>query len=155
VTEYEFLSTSADFTEKLGYQLGKKLNKNDIILLDGELGAGKTCFTRGVAKALEIDEPTVSPTYTLINEYHSGKFPLYHYDAYRLSSGDEIAEIGCEELVGEGVIIVEWAVNVRDFFSDNCIDIRIERLDAIDEHSRKIYLKIDRERGEQIVNSFS
>lgn len=153
MAEYEFISNSPVQTEAFGFLLGKKLAKGDILLLDGELGAGKTCFTRGIARALCIDEPTVSPTYTLVNEYHSGKIPLYHYDAYRLCSGDELAEIGCEEIMDEGVIIVEWAVNVRDFFSDNCIEIAIERLDNLGEDLRKIHIKIDEERGDYIVNS--
>lgn len=151
--EYVVYSDSPEKTSRLGYLLGQLLEINDIVLLDGDLGAGKTCFTGGLAKALGINEPASSPTYTLVNEYHSGKFPLYHYDAYRLSCGDELSEIGFDEQVGEGVVVVEWAVNAEDYFPENAIQIVIERLDSEGLQNRKIIMKIDEKRGDLIVNS--
>ena len=152
---YVIFSDSPEKTEMLGFLLGKVLKKNDIVLLDGDLGAGKTCLTKGLTKGLGIDEHTSSPTYTLVNEYCGGGVSLYHYDAYRLSSGDELYEIGFEENIGEGVIVVEWAVNVKECFPENAISIFIERLDDEGPSKRRIKIAIDENRGDLIVNSLS
>lgn len=153
--EYIIFSDGPDMTRKLGYRLGLVLKKDDVLLLDGDLGAGKTCLTQGIAEAIGIKEPASSPTYNLVNEYVGGDFSLYHYDVYRLSSADELLDIGFEENLGEGVIVVEWAVNTEGCFPADSIRIFIERMDDIGAEKRKIIMNIDEERGDSIVNSLN
>ncbi|MCK5241961.1 tRNA (adenosine(37)-N6)-threonylcarbamoyltransferase complex ATPase subunit type 1 TsaE [bacterium] len=102
-------TSSAQETEILGENLAHDFEPGDVIALYGDLGAGKTCWVRGVAKALAAREAVTSPTFTLINEYH-GKIPVYHFDLYRLQSTRELEDIGYEEyFYGEGISILEWA----------------------------------------------
>ncbi len=104
------LSQSEEETEALGYRLGQQAESGDVLLLDGELGAGKTCLARGLARGLGVpgDTPVTSPSYTLLNQYQ-GRLPVYHFDVYRLADVEELREIGFEEcLYGDGVTLVEW-----------------------------------------------
>lgn len=153
--EFIFYSDSSEATKRVGFALGRVLVKGDIVLLDGGLGAGKTCLTGGLAAALEIPEPVVSPTYTLVNEYFSGKIPLFHYDAYRLSSGDELYDIGFSEHEDNGIIVIEWSKNVDSVLPDDCIRVVIQRMDEISEAQRKIYMYIGKERGESLARLIS
>ncbi len=103
-------------TQQLGKFLGEAVTGSTVILLSGELGAGKTCFTQGIARGLAISarEPVVSPSYTLMNHYH-GRFDLYHFDLYRLSHSEELVDLGFDEYAhGEGVTVVEWAERIPD-----------------------------------------
>jgi tRNA threonylcarbamoyladenosine biosynthesis protein TsaE len=120
-------------TEALGEQLASCLAPGDILALHGELGAGKTCLVRGIARGLEIDEGSVaSPSYTLINEY-PGRVPLVHLDGYRLDSAEAFEELGLGDYFeGEGVLVVEWAEKVPDLPEER-IDIAIR---WVDEHRR-------------------
>lgn len=129
--------------------LGDTLKAGDTVLLSGALGAGKTCFTAGIAEALQVKEPAVSPTYTLVNEYESGRVPLFHYDAYRLSGGDELYEIGFSEHLGRGVIVIEWAENVADALpaGDGVTRVTILRMDGESPDKRKISILTEEERG--------
>jgi tRNA threonylcarbamoyladenosine biosynthesis protein TsaE len=103
------ITKSAEETEAAGQHLASEFKPGDVIALYGDLGAGKTCWVRGVAKALAAREAVISPTFTLINEYQ-GKFPVYHFDLYRLQSARELEDIGYEEyFYGEGISILEWA----------------------------------------------
>lgn len=105
----DFISHSAQQTQRLGARLGELLSPGDVLLLEGELGAGKTVFAQGVAQGLGIDDPVTSPTFTLIHEYR-GRLPLYHVDLYRIGGAPEAADLGLEDyLYGEGVTLVEWA----------------------------------------------
>ena len=111
----EFITRSAEETEKLGRELAKQLLPGDVIAYTGDLGAGKTAFTRGLAAGLGIEGPVTSPTYTIVNEYLTGRLPLFHFDMYRLSSSDELFDIGWEDYLGRGgVCAVEWSENVDD-----------------------------------------
>ena len=131
----EFLSHSPRETEEIGAALGQKLTSGAIVAYRGDLGAGKTAFTRGLARGLGCGEQVTSPTYTIVNEYLSGRLPLFHFDMYRLSSGDELWDIGWEDyLVRGGVCAVEWSENVEDALEDP-VQICIEKLD---ECTRKI-----------------
>ncbi len=104
-------------TQLLGETLVKVAGQGCILALDGDLGAGKTTFTQGVARALAIEEPIVSPTFTLINEYE-GKCPLYHVDLYRLEGSVDLWDLGLEECLGEeGVVVVEWGEKAEGFWS--------------------------------------
>lgn len=118
---------SADETQALGQKLASRLAPGDVIAYFGDLGAGKTAFTRGLAQGLGITDPVTSPTYTIVNEYLSGRIPLFHFDMYRLSSSDELFDIGWEDYLQRGgVCAVEWSENVADAMQ-GAISVRIGR----------------------------
>ncbi|MBQ6621381.1 MAG: tRNA (adenosine(37)-N6)-threonylcarbamoyltransferase complex ATPase subunit type 1 TsaE [Mogibacterium sp.] len=113
-------------TRDLGLELSSCLEVGDVIALVGDLGTGKTTLTRYIAEGLGIKGSVSSPTFTIIKEYHDGRLPLYHFDAYRLGSGDELLDIGGEEyLYGNGVCVVEWADLVTDVLPEESLIIRI------------------------------
>lgn len=115
--EDEIRTDSEQETEDLGESLGRILFPGAVILLNGEIGAGKTVFARGVGRGLGLYVPIQSPTFTLMNA-HSGRLPFYHFDLYRLNSEEELFELGLDEaLDGEGVSLVEWAGKFADFFT--------------------------------------
>ena len=118
---------SPEQTELLGKKLAELLRPGDVIAYYGDLGAGKTAFTRGLAAGLGIREAVTSPTYTIVNEYLSGRMPLFHFDMYRLSSSEELFDIGWEDYLARGgVCAVEWSENVADALTD-AISITIEK----------------------------
>lgn len=128
---------SADETQLLGKKLAQRLRPGDVIAYYGDLGAGKTALTRGLAQGLGAEEPVTSPTYTIVNEYLSGRLPLFHFDMYRLSSADELFDIGWEDyLTRGGVCAVEWSENVEDALQD-AIRIVLEK-DAHEPDTRHI-----------------
>ena len=130
------ITESAAETRALGEQLAGQLKAGDVILLEGELGAGKSEFARGVAKGLGVQETVTSPSFTILNVYESGRVPLYHFDWYRLESAEELYELGMDEyLGGDGIALVEWPVRCPDAVPDDCLRIRIE---AEGENVRKI-----------------
>lgn len=134
----QFLTHSTEETELLGERLGHLLRGGEVIAYTGGLGAGKTAFTRGLARGLGISMRVTSPTYTIVNEYTGGRLPLFHFDMYRLGSADELFDIGWEDyLARKGVCAVEWSENVADAL-ENVIRVRIERLD---EESRSITIE--------------
>ena len=123
----EFLTNSPEETEKVGAALGKILPPGTILAYRGDLGAGKTAFTRGIARGLDIRDIVTSPTYTIVNEYESGRIPLFHFDMYRLSCSDELFDIGWEDYLARGgVCAVEWSENVADAL-ENPLFIHIEK----------------------------
>ena len=123
----EFLTSSPEQTEAVGEALAAHLHPGDVIAYYGGLGAGKTAFIRGLAWGLGDCEPVTSPTYTIVNEYLSGRMPLFHFDMYRLSSSEELFDIGWEDYLARGgVCAVEWSENVDDALAD-AICVRIER----------------------------
>ena len=124
----EFITHSPEETERLGKALAALLQPGDIIAYRGDLGAGKTAFTRGLAKGLGCREQVTSPTYTIVNEYLSGKYPLFHFDMYRLASSDDLFDIGWEDYLERGgICAVEWSENVADAM-ENAIVVTIEKL---------------------------
>ena len=128
---------SADETQALGQKLASRLAPGDVIAYFGDLGAGKTAFTRGLAQGLGITDPVTSPTYTIVNEYLSGRIPLFHFDMYRLGSSDELFDIGWEDYLSRGgVCAVEWSENVEDALQD-AIRVTIEK-DADEPDTRHI-----------------
>ena len=134
----EFITNSPEETEALGRALGAVLQPGAVLAFTGDLGAGKTAFTRGLAKGLGATDRVTSPTYTIVNEYLSGAMPLFHFDMYRLESADELFDIGWEDyLLRGGVCAVEWSENVADAM-ENAITVRIEKLG---ENTRKITLE--------------
>lgn len=127
------ITKSREETIKFAEEYGKTLRGGDVLLLDGEMGAGKTVFTKGIALALGINAEITSPTYAYLNDY-DGK--LYHYDCYRLSSGEDAEALGLTEyFYGNGVCVVEWSENIDDVLPDNCKRVKIEKIDL---NTRKI-----------------
>ena len=124
----EFLTNSPAETEAVGEALAKVLMPGAVIAYRGDLGAGKTAFTRGLARGLGATEQVTSPTYTIVNEYLSGRMPLFHFDMYRLGSADELFDIGWDDYLDRGgVCAVEWSENVEDALEDPII-VNIEKL---------------------------
>ncbi|MBO5049921.1 MAG: tRNA (adenosine(37)-N6)-threonylcarbamoyltransferase complex ATPase subunit type 1 TsaE [Oscillospiraceae bacterium] len=114
-----FYSNSPRQTEEVGEKLAKILKPGAVIAYKGDLGAGKTAFTRGLARGLGATEQVTSPTYTIVNEYLTGRMPLFHFDMYRLSCSDDLFDIGWEDyLERKGVCAVEWSENVADALED-------------------------------------
>ena len=124
----DFITHSPEETEKIGEALAKSLQPGTILAYRGDLGAGKTAFTRGLARGLGCKETVTSPTYTIVNEYLGGRLPLFHFDMYRLASSDDLWDIGWEDYLDrEGVCAVEWSENVQDAMED-AITVTIEKL---------------------------
>lgn len=129
----EIITESQSETIEFAKKYGQSLKSGDVVLLNGEMGAGKTVFTKGIALALGITSEITSPTYAYLNDY-DGK--LYHYDCYRLSSGEDAEALGLTEyFYALGVCVIEWSENIRDVLPDNCKTVTIEK---IDENTRKI-----------------
>jgi tRNA threonylcarbamoyladenosine biosynthesis protein TsaE len=124
----EYLTSSEEETERLGRQLGQQVSPGAVIAFTGDLGAGKTAFTRGLARGLGISERVTSPTFTIVNEYEGGRLPLFHFDLYRLSSSEELFDIGWEDYLARGgVCAVEWSENVADALDGQTIRVDIRR----------------------------
>ncbi len=134
----EIITRSPGETEKVGAALGAVLRPGTVIAYLGDLGAGKTAFTRGLARGLDAREPVTSPTYTIVNEYLSGRIPLFHFDMYRLSSSEDLWDIGWEDYLDRGgVCAVEWSENVADALA-GAMTVRIDKLG---EETRKITIE--------------
>ena len=141
----EFITHSPAETEAVGAALGKILQPGVILAYRGDLGAGKTAFTRGLAQGLDCREIVTSPTYTIVNEYLTGRLPLFHFDMYRLASSDDLWDIGWEDYLERGgVCAVEWSENVEDAMED-AIYVTIEKLS---DEMRRITL----EGGEELAD---
>ena len=141
----EFITNSPQETEALGQKLGQSLPAGTVIAYRGDLGAGKTAFTRGLARGLGITDPVTSPTYTIVNEYLGGRVPLFHFDMYRLHSADYLFDIGWDDyLERQGICAVEWSENVEEAL-ENPLIVTICKTG---EESRKITL----EGGPQIAD---
>ena len=134
----EFITNSPAETESIGVTLGQRLKPGTVIAYRGDLGAGKTAFTRGLARGLGCQEIVTSPTYTIVNEYLGGRIPLFHFDMYRLSSSNDLWDIGWDDYLERGgVCAVEWSENVADAMEDP-IYITIEKTG---EESRRITIE--------------
>ena len=128
----EYITHSPAETEAVGEALAKTLRPGTVLAFRGDLGAGKTAFTRGLGRGLGCTERVTSPTYTIVNEYTSGRLPLFHFDMYRLRSSEDLFDIGWEDYLERGgVCAVEWSENVMDAL-DGAIGITIEKTG--DEH---------------------
>jgi tRNA threonylcarbamoyladenosine biosynthesis protein TsaE len=136
----EFFTKNYIETFELGKKFGLLLNVGDVVVLSGELGAGKTDFAGGIASALEVEGYITSPTFTIVNVYN-GKLPFYHFDVYRLLDSDELLEIGFEDYIyGNGVVVIEWGDKVSDMLPNNYIKVVIEKSECtIDERKITFY----------------
>ena len=120
------LKTEAD-TRDLGLMIAEALEPGDVVALIGDLGTGKTALTKYIAEGLGVKEEINSPTFTIVKEYRSGRLPLYHFDVYRLGSGDELLDIGAEDMLyGDGVCVIEWADIVADALPHDSLAIRLD-----------------------------
>ena len=141
----KFQTNSAEETRTLGGKIGQLLKPGDIVTLDGDLGAGKTHFTCGAAKALQIQEYITSPTFTIVNEYDNGEILFYHFDLYRSSSYEELLEIGFEEYLSkQAVIFIEWAERIPEIakiYKDRITQVRIIRRDDISPERRDLEVR--------------
>ncbi|MDF2838754.1 MAG: ATPase YjeE, predicted to have essential role in cell wall biosynthesis [Evtepia sp.] len=123
----ERYSESERETEEIGAELAKSLTPGTVVAFVGDLGAGKTAFVRGMAKGLGIAQRVTSPTFTIVNEYEGGRLPLFHFDMYRLSSEEDLFDIGWEDFLQRGgVCAVEWSETIQKALED-CIKVEIRR----------------------------
>ena len=123
-----FESTSSQMTFEFAKKIGETLPSQELLCLDGDLGVGKTVFTKGVAAGLGIKDDVSSPTFTLIQEYYGGRLPLYHFDVYRIDGPWDMDDLGYDEyFYGEGVCLVEWGSMIKELFPENTIYVRIEK----------------------------
>ena len=121
-------TNSAEETEALGTKLAKEAKAGQVFTLIGDLGVGKTVFTQGFAKGLDIDEAICSPTFTIVQVYDSGRMPFYHFDVYRIGDVEEMDEIGYEDYIyGDGVSLIEWANLIEDILPDSYTRVTIEK----------------------------
>lgn len=119
---------SPEETFALGEQLGREAKTGEVYTLIGDLGVGKTVFTQGIAKGLEIEEPICSPTFTIVQVYEEGRMPFYHFDVYRIGDIEEMEEIGYEDyFYGNGLSLIEWANLIEEILPKNHKEIIIEK----------------------------
>ena len=134
----DYITTSPEETEALGAALGRIVPAGTVLAYRGDLGAGKTAFTRGLARGLGCRETVTSPTYTIVNEYLGGRLPLFHFDMYRLSSADDLFDIGWEDYLDRGgVCAVEWSENVAEAM-EGAVTVTIAKLG---ENTRRITIE--------------
>ena len=134
----EKLNSEAD-TRRLGLEIANALEPGDVVALTGDLGTGKTALTKYIAEGLGIKEEISSPTFTIIREYRSGRLPLYHFDVYRLGSGEELLDIGAEEMLeGDGACVIEWADIVADVLPEDSLIVSLGYGDSENERTAHI-----------------
>ena len=123
----KFISSSASETENIGKKLAKKLKGTEVISLFGGLGAGKTAFTRGLSEGLGFEDGVSSPTFALVHEYE-GKFPIFHFDMYRVTTYDDLYSTGFFDYIGNGILVIEWSENIEGVLPNDAIRITIKPL---------------------------
>lgn len=135
----EYFSDSEQKTKEIAKKLAFHLGKGSFLAVYGDLGVGKTAFVKGLAEGLGVSENIVSPTFTILRAYESGKLPLYHLDVYRIADEDELFEIGFDDYAeGDGICVCEWANLIPDALPEKRLDITIER---ISDHERRIVIE--------------
>ena len=138
--------TLVDTTEKLGKIIGAVAKPSDNLVLTGDLGAGKTTLTKGIALGMEIDQMIKSPTYTIIREYQQGRMPLYHMDVYRIESGAD--DLGLDDYFeGEGLSVIEWGQQLGEFLPEDYLELILSKDDQ-DETMRRVELLAQGKRAE-------
>lgn len=131
---------SEEDTRSLGLEIADALEPGDVVALTGDLGTGKTALTKYIAEGLGVKEEISSPTFTIIKEYKSGRLPLYHFDVYRLGSGNELLDTGAEELLdGDGACVIEWADIVADVLPADSLIVSLNYGDSENERTAEIY----------------
>ena len=115
-------------TYEMGVRMGRESRAGQVYALIGDLGVGKTVFTKGLAFGLGVEEPVSSPTFTIVQSYEEGRLPFYHFDVYRIGDAEEMDEIGYEDYIyGDGVSLIEWADLIEEILPEHYTDIRIEK----------------------------
>ncbi len=138
-----YKSNSPLETANIAKAFAKTLKSGDVLCLNGDLGAGKTAFVQGLVKALGFSEPISSPTFTIVNCYEGGKFPIYHFDVYRIDDCDEMYEVGFEEYVyGNGITIIEWSEKIQEILPQKRYDISISK--DYNKHENFRYIEIEK-----------
>ena len=136
----EFITHSPEETRALGGRLADALWAGAVVAFTGDLGAGKTAFVSGMARALGVEERVPSPTFTIVNEYEGGRLPLFHFDMYRLGDADELFHIGWEDYLARGgICAVEWSENVEEAMEDDAVRVAIRR--GADDNTRVITIE--------------
>ena len=149
---YTFTSHNSDETMNFASTLASKLHIGDVVILTGELGAGKTKFTEGFLRYFGLDKEISSPTFNIVNEYRKDDIKIYHFDVYRLDDVDEFYAIGGEEYFSSGICIIEWGELIEDALPNNCIRISFEK----DEHNENIrYLNVKMNRVQNVKSTGS
>ncbi|MBM7601569.1 tRNA threonylcarbamoyladenosine biosynthesis protein TsaE [Virgibacillus halotolerans] len=145
--EQQIKTQTAQETIKLAEELATNLRPGDVLTLEGDLGAGKTTFAKGIAKGLGVERTVSSPTFTIVKEYE-GEIPFYHMDVYRLENSDE--DIGFSEYFnGDGIAVVEWAQFIEDYLPEDRLNINIT---YVDEHTRNLTFSATSKHFEWVVN---
>lgn len=135
----EYISKSPEQTEEIGTKLAETLNGGEVIAFRGDLGMGKTCFTRGLARGLGYIGEVTSPTFNLVNEYIGGRLPLYHFDMFRISGWEDLYSTGFFDYIEAGAVLAaEWSENIENALDENAIIVEISRIDDL---TRKIIIK--------------
>lgn len=138
-----YKSNSPLETANIAKAFAKTLKSGDVLCLNGDLGTGKTAFVQGLVKALGYQEPISSPTFTIVNCYEGGKFPIYHFDVYRIDDCDEMYEVGFEEYVySDGITVIEWSDKIRDILPEKRYEILISK--DYDKHEDFRYIQIEK-----------
>lgn len=147
----DFISHSDAQTQRLGARLGPFLQPGDVLALVGDLGSGKTRWVKGVCQGLGITDPVISPTFTLVNEYH-GRWPIYHIDLYRITDAVETVTFGLEEyLYGSGICLIEWADRITDLLPRDHLTVELYYLE---ETKRRLVLRPHGERFGTLLKAF-
>ena len=133
----DYLSKSVEETERFAENFSKHLTGNEIIAMYGGLGAGKTAFTRGLARGLEVEDSVSSPTFAIVNEY-SGVYPLYHFDMYRIENWNDLESIGFFDYIDNGIVVIEWSENIEGALPSDVIKVYIDKTDNENERLIKI-----------------
>ena len=147
---FEYLSHSSEDTMNFAYNLASKLNIGDVLVLNGELGSGKTKFTEGILKYFGLENEISSPTFTIVNEYNAKNLNIYHFDVYRFSSSDEFYAIGGTEYFINGICVIEWGELIEDILPPNYIKIKFSK-DENDDSIRYLEFKAYGERLSNIL----
>ena len=132
-----FFTKSYEETEEIAFRLAQTLKGTEIIAMFGGLGAGKTAFTRGLARGLDFNDGVSSPTFALVHEYE-GKFPIYHFDMYRINTFDDLYTTGFFDYMDNGVMVIEWSENIENALPESCIKVYIN---VISENEREIEIE--------------
>lgn len=141
----KIISNSALDTEKIGKDLAKTLKDNEIIALYGDLGVGKTAFTRGIADYFGVKDEVSSPTFSIVNEYAADKFNLYHFDMYRIKTVEDLESTGFFEYLGNNILIIEWSENIEDYLPKDIIKVTIKKINSeSDNNESKRIITIER-----------
>lgn len=141
----KIISNSALDTEKIGKDLAKTLKGNEIIALYGDLGVGKTAFTRGIADYFGVKDEVSSPTFSIVNEYAADKFSLYHFDMYRIKTVEDLESTGFFEYLGNNILVIEWSENIEDYLPKDIIKVTIKKINSeSDNNENKRIITIER-----------